>query len=337
MNIGYEENSECQCAIKMKAKIRFLTHGITAAEEGRSVQSILKNEMRLSSGLTARLKRVENGILLNGEKVFSNVRVSTGDIVSAAIGFCPERHGALPFKILFEDDDLLIINKPAGAAVHGSQYDASVPSIERCVNEYYGGAGFFHPVSRLDRGTTGVMTIAKNGYVHERLSAALHTDDYKRYYVGICDGWLAADTGIIDLPIKREDGPSVRRIIAPDGAAAITEFRRLAENGGAAVENAVIKTETDVLKYGSCGGFAAVEFRLQTGRTHQIRVHSAAVGHPLVGDWLYGREAPEIIDRPALHSRRLELVHPVSAERLVIEAEIPSDMRRLLDGSKTKY
>lgn len=138
-----------------------LTHRVSEAEAGRSVQSLLRNEMQLSGGLAARLKRVENGITLNGEKVFSNVRAAEGDIIAAAIGFCPERCGKLPFEVLFEDEDLLIINKPAGAAVHGSRYDDSVPSIELAVNEYYGDEGYFHPVSRLDRGTTGVMTIAK--------------------------------------------------------------------------------------------------------------------------------------------------------------------------------
>ena len=92
--------------------------------------------MQLSGGLAARLKRVENGITLNGAKVFSNVRAAEGDIIAAAIGFCPERCGKLPFEVLFEDEDLLIINKPAGAAVHGSRYDDSVPSIELAVNEY---------------------------------------------------------------------------------------------------------------------------------------------------------------------------------------------------------
>ena len=218
MNINDYKNQNCECGKPQRAKPRFLTHRVSEAEAGRSVQSLLRNEMQLSGGLAARLKRVENGITLNGEKVFSNVRAAEGDIIAAAIGFCPERCGKLPFEVLFEDEDLLIINKPAGAAVHGSRYDDSVPSIELAVNEYYGDEGFFHPVSRLDRGTTGVMTIAKNGYMHERLSACLHTDSYVRFYIGICHGWLGANTGTVGMPIKREDGPSVRRVIDPCGA-----------------------------------------------------------------------------------------------------------------------
>mgnify|MGYP003270796243 CR=1 FL=1 len=232
-------------------------------------------------GLAARLKRVENGITLNGEKVFSNVRAAEGDIIAAAIGFCPERCGKLPFEVLFEDEDLLIINKPAGAAVHGSRYDDSVPSIELAVNEYYGDEGFFHPVSRLDRGTTGVMTIAKNGYMHERLSACLHTDSYVRFYIGICHGWLGANAGTVDMPIKREDGPSVRRVIDPCGAEAITDFRLLKDYGfngccgfaaeeNEQAENIVIKKENDAQRYENKSGLTPVEFRLRTGRTHQI-------------------------------------------------------------------
>lgn len=235
MNINDYKNQNCECG-----KPRFLTHRVSEAEAGRSVQSLLRNEMQLSGGLAARLKRVENGITLNGEKVFSNVRAAEGDIIAAAIGFCPERCGKLPFEVLFEDEDLLIINKPAGAAVHGSRYDDSVPSIELAVNEYYGDEGYFHPVSRLDRGTTGVMTIAKNGYMHERLSACLHTDSYVRFYIGICHGWLGANTGTVDMPIKREDGPSVRRVIDPCGAEAITDFRLLKDYG-----------------FNGCRGFAA--------------------------------------------------------------------------------
>lgn len=292
-------------------------------------------------GLAARLKRVENGITLNGEKVFSNVRAAEGDIIAAAIGFCPERCGKLPFEVLFEDEDLLIINKPAGAAVHGSRYDDSVPSIELAVNEYYGDEGFFHPVSRLDRGTTGVMTIAKNGYMHERLSACLHTDSYVRFYIGICHGWLGANTGTVDMPIKREDGPSVRRVIDPCGAEAITDFRLLKDYGfngcrgfaaeeNEQAENIVIKKENDAQRYENKSGLTPVEFRLRTGRTHQIRVHAAAVGHPLAGDWLYGTEEPELIGRPALHSYRLEFVHPLRGEKLCIKAELPQDMQKLL-------
>ena len=216
-----------------------------------------------------------------------------------------------------------------------------MPSIELAVNEYYGDEGFFHPVSRLDRGTTGVMTIAKNGYMHERLSACLHTDSYVRFYIGICHGWLGANTGTVDMPIKREDGPSVRRVIDPCGAEAITDFRLLKDygfngcRGFAAEENEqaehiVIKKENDAQRYENKSGLTPVEFRLRTGRTHQIRVHAAAVGHPLAGDWLYGTEEPELIGRPALHSYRLEFVHPLRGEKLCIKAELPQDMQKLL-------
>ena len=341
MNINDYKNQNCECGKPQRAKPRFLTHRVSEAEAGRSVQSLLRNEMQLSGGLVARLKRVENGITLNGAKVFSNVRAAEGDIIAAAIGFCPERCGKLPFEVLFEDEDLLIINKPAGAAVHGSRYDDSVPSIELAVNEYYGDEGFFHPVSRLDRGTTGVMTIAKNGYMHERLSACLHTDSYVRFYIGICHGWLGANTGTVDMPIKREDGPSVRRVIDPCGAEAITDFRLLKDCGfngcrgfaaeeNEQAENIVIKKENDAQRYENKSGLIPVEFRLRTGRTHQIRVHAAAVGHPLAGDWLYGTEEPELIGRPALHSYRLEFVHPLRGEKLCIKAELPRDMQKLL-------
>ena len=145
------------------------------------------------------------------------------------------------------------------------------------------------------------------------------------------------------MPIKREDGPSVRRVIDPCGAEAITDFRLLKDYGfngcrGFAAEedeqaeNIVIKKENDAQRYENKSGLTPVEFRLSTGRTHQIRVHAAAVGHPLAGDWLYGTEEPELIGRPALHSYRLEFVHPLRGEKLCIKAELPQDMQKLLSG-----
>ena len=117
----------------------------------------------------ARLKQVPGALLRNGLPVRTNERVAAEDIVSAAVGESPAESGraALPFPILFEDEDILVADKPAGAAVHGSRYDDTVPSVEEAVNAYCGKPGLFHPVNRLDRGTTGVMAVAKNGWMHE--------------------------------------------------------------------------------------------------------------------------------------------------------------------------
>lgn len=288
--------------------MRIISHTAKEADEGRSIAAILRGELRLSNGLIARLKR-EGGIFLNGENAKTNLRVHSGDTVSAAVGERPADSGRapLPFPILFEDEDILIIDKPAGAAVHGSRYDDAVPSVEDAVNAYFGKIGLFHPVNRLDRGTTGAMAIAKNGFMHEKLAEKLHTNEFERTYLGICEGIFREKSGRIELSIARVEGSAIKREARAGGSPAVTNYRVLDEKNG----------------------LSAVEFRLETGRTHQIRVHVSALAHPLVGDFLYGTEAKSLIARPALHSWRLGFVHPLTRSKIEAEAPLPEDMKAL--------
>ncbi len=290
--------------------MRTVSVTITKALSGRSLASALKTGLRLSASLIARLK-TSGGILKNGVPAKTNERVYEGDAVAAIVGESPAETGRapLPFPILFEDDDILIIDKPAGACVHGSRYDDTALSIEDAVNAYYGRPGLFHPVSRLDRGTTGVMTIAKNGWMHELLMQKLHTDEYERTYLGICEGRFTKKEGVIDLPIARTFGSAIRREVNENGAPAVTEYRVIEENER----------------------FSLVRFRLRTGRTHQIRVHASALGHPLAGDWLYGTEDKKLIERPALHSEKLTFTHPWTGERTELASPLPEDMKKLID------
>ncbi len=290
--------------------MRTISVTITETLSGKSVASALKTGLRLSSSLIARLKTV-GGIMKNGAPAKTNERVLAGDTVSAAVGESPARQGgaALPFPILFEDEDILIIDKPAGACAHGSRYDDAALSIEDAVNAYYGKKGLFHPVSRLDRGTTGVMTIAKNGWMHELLTRELHTDEYERTYLGVCEGRFDEKEGVIDLPIARVEGSAIKREVSESGAPAVTEYCVINENER----------------------FSLVRFKLKTGRTHQIRVHCAALAHPLAGDWLYGTEDRTLIERPALHSFSLRFTHPISEKEFYFTASIPNDMRRLIE------
>ena len=294
--------------------MRRISFTVTENEAGRSAASIFKNELRLSSSLLARLKQAPGALLRNGLPVRANERVAAGDIVSAAVGESPAESGRaeLPFPILFEDEDILVIDKPAGAAVHGSRYDDTVPSVEEAVNAYCGKPGLFHPVNRLDRGTTGVMAVAKNGWMHELLMSKLHTGAFERLYLGVCEGIFAEKAGRIDLPIARVEGSAIKRGVSPLGAPAVTDYEVVSEH---------VRADGRTL--------SLVCFRLGTGRTHQIRVHCAAIGHPLAGDWLYGTEEKELIARPALHSARLRFTHPLTGERIELEAPLPEDMKRL--------
>lgn len=284
----------------------FLT--TTDSMAGRTVYSLLKGELKLSSGLIARCKQIEGGITLDGMNVHTNVRVCSGQLLGVAIGETFTTSGFPPYEVLFEDEDILIINKPAGAAAHGSRYDDSIESIEQSITAYYGSAQAFHPVSRLDRGTTGIMTIAKNGYMHDRLNESLHSNSFIRTYLGIVHGSLLEKKGRINLPIGRADGSAIKRIVRADGVNAETNYEFIKETNG----------------------LSLVRLVLETGRTHQIRVHMSAIGHPLAGDWLYGTEEPALISRPALHSSTLEFIHPLTEKKLRITCEMPEDMRKLI-------
>lgn len=292
--------------------MRILTTVIDAAWSGSSVERVLKNRLLCSSDCISRLKRRERGILLNGERVYTTRRVSEGDTLSIDIGDSPDMKRAKPMEapldILFEDDDLLILNKPAGITVHESTRNPGELTLENALAAYLPGDVFAHPVSRLDRGTTGVMTFAKNGYMHERLRQIMHTPAFRKEYRGIAIGAVTPPQGRIALPIGFAPGSRYKRGVADDGQPSVTEYETLSQSGGMTLLRLVPVT----------------------GRTHQLRVHMAALGFPLAGDWLYGTEDSALIARPALHARELWLTHPLTGEALHILAPLPDDMERLL-------
>lgn len=210
---------------------------------------------------------------------------------------------AVPLDILYEDADLLALNKPAGMAVHGG-YDRGDPTVANALAAYLGPDAVFHPVNRLDRGTSGVMLVARSGYVHDRLRRVLHTDGFRRTYLAVACGVGLPVSGTIDLPIARADDGTTRRAILPDGQPSVTDYTVLAERDG----------------------YTLLRVTPRTGRTHQIRVHFAALGHPLLGDALYGGDA-SLLARPALHSAAADLTQPVTGQLLHITAPVPDDLR----------
>jgi len=297
-------------------KMRTLSLKIDKAQDGRTVKSLLKNELCASDAHISRLKRRENGILLNGAKCYVTARVVEGDELAIEIGDRPDSHIVpmpFPLDVRFEDEDLLIIDKPAGIAVHQSTRDPGECTLENAVCYYLGGNITPHPVSRLDRGTSGLMVFAKSGYIHERLKRVMHMDAFTRTYEGIAVGRVEPPCGTIELPIGMAEGSTYKHAVRDDGAAALTEYETLSANQR----------------------FTLLKLIPHTGRTHQLRLHMAAIGCPLAGDWLYGREEPELIARPALHSAELRLTHPVTGERIELRSELPDDMRALMqDGQQ---
>ena len=294
--------------------MRILTYTVTPEEDGRMVKGILRGSLQLSYTLLKSLKWRENAILLNGQSVHVNAIVHAGDVVSVALSERTPREdlycaNAAKPDIVYEDDDLLVLNKPAGIAMHPKSGDASAPSLAAMLTNYLGEGSVPHFVSRLDKGTSGLLIAAKNGYVHDRLRRALHSSDLRREYRAVAVGRVEPPRGVIDAPIGRAEGSIIRRCVRADGLPSLTEYETLQVNDR----------------------FTLLRLRPQTGRTHQLRVHMAYLGHPLAGDWLYGTEDKTLIARPALHSYELWFTQPVTGLELHFTAPIPQDMQRLME------
>ena len=288
--------------------MRLLTYTVAPEQEGWPLRRLLRQELRISGSFLSRLKWRPGAILLNGQPATVAALVRAGDTVTADVSDLPGDNPHIrpvdyPLDILWEDQDLLILNKPAGMAVHGG-YDRGDPTVANALAAYLGPDAVFHPVNRLDRGTSGVMLVARSGYVHDRLRRVLHTDGFQRTYLAAACGTGLPVSGTIDLPIARADDGTTRRAISPDGQPSVTDYTVLAERDG----------------------YTLLRVLPRTGRTHQIRVHFAALGHPLLGDALYGGDT-SLLARPALHSATADLTQPVTGQPLHITAPVPDDLR----------
>ena len=293
-----------------------ITKTITAAEDGSTVRHILKAGLHFSTHAVARLTRAENSILVNGRHARTVDILHAGDVLQVETGdHRPPKvlptPGDWPLPIVWEDGHLLVVNKPAGMTAHASNFLPDTPTVAGALAWQRGTDFIFHSVNRLDKGTTGLMVVAKSGYVHDRLRRALHTEGFYREYRAVCLGCPQPLQGTIDAPIGRDETSAVARKIRPDGQSAISHY--------------------EVLVPGEA--LSLVKLVPETGRTHQLRLHMASIGHPLAGDWLYGSEDPALIPRPALHAYALRLIHPVTGEVLSLTAPLPADMRRLVPES----
>jgi len=292
--------------------MRLLTAAVTPEEDGKKLKYLLRSRWHISSTLLKSLKWRPGAILVNGTPVHVDAILRAGDVVTVDIsdGAALSEHIVpvdVPLDILYEDEDLLILNKSAGIAVHSAALTEETVTVAGAVAHYLNGAPF-HPVNRLDRGVTGIMVVAKSGYIHHRCMAILHTDDFRREYRGVCLGVPTPAAGTVDLPIGRDPDSVLKRRVDPDGLPAFTEYQMLQ----------------------ALGDRALLHLRPLTGRTHQLRLHCAAMGHPLLGDWLYGTEDRALIPRPALHSYELWLRHPLLGTLIHVIAPLPEDMRRLI-------
>lgn len=284
---------------------------ITEATEGRTVESLLSRELRVSDTLIRRLKRRERGILLDGEPAFTTARVRRGSLLEADVSDEPGKRPpalAAAFGVLYEDSDIIIMDKPAGMAAHSSTRDPLMPTAEGALSAYLPADVTAHPVSRLDRGTSGAMTFAKSGYIHELLRRQMEAGGFYKEYAAVCVGVPSPLSGRIDAPTGFDENSHYKRAVRAGGAASVTEYETLFEGGG----------------------LSLVRLVPRTGRMHQLRVHMAYIGAPLAGDWLYGTEDGALIARPALHARLVRFTHPETAETVEVRAPIPADMAALM-------
>ena len=294
--------------------MRRLELPITAELAGIKVDTLLKKRLGLSGTVVRRVKWLPEGILLDGVRVNTRVCPTEGQLLSVQLSDPERRSGILPapgeLDIVYEDEDIIVLNKAPGLSVHPGPGHFS-DTLGNFLLYYYdqsGQACDFHPVHRLDRGTSGLMVAAKHPHAQELLKNQLHTEDFCREYLAVCEGVPSPAQGTIDAPLAPKPGSLVEQWVTPEGKSARTHYRVLEKKNGRAL----------------------LHLRLDTGRTHQIRVHMAHLGHPLTGDFLYGTEDHDLIPRPALHSAFLSFRHPVSGDRLKFELPLPEDMSRLL-------
>lgn len=289
-----------------------LTWNIAAEEEGVVLREFLKGQ-HISKAALVDIKFQGGRIEVNGQEVTVRYVLRQGDKVTVQFPLEKCSDGLLvehlPLDIVYEDDYVLIINKPAFTNTIPSR-EHPTGSIANRVAGYYLEQGIpstVHVVTRLDRDTSGLMLIAKHRHVHHLLSEQQKRGEVKRTYVAFVHGCVQEE-GEIEAPIGRKSSSIIEREVRSDGQYACTLFNRLQA------------FEED---------YSYVQLRLLTGRTHQIRVHMSYIGHPLLGDDLYGGTL-ERINRQALHCRQIKFVHPFTGEQMVFEAELVADMRKLL-------
>ena len=286
--------------------MRTLSLIVEATEHDLTVKTVLRRRLYLADRLLRHLKFVPGAVQRNGEAARLIDRVEAGDLLTVHLDekstgkFAPV---SAELSVLYEDEDLLLVDKAAGMPMHSGK-----SSLAGAIAAYLGAETPFHPVQRLDKGTSGVLCIAKSRYLHDRLRRMLHSDDFRREYLAIVCGKPSPECGVVDTPISKTADAAHRHFVTAEGLPSRTYYETLSSNG-----------ELSLLR-----------LRLETGRTHQIRIHMAHIGCPLLGDALYGT-ADERIDRPALHSRTLSLTHPLTGEQLRVKAPVPADMEKLME------
>ena len=323
-------------------------------DEGRQVQALLRERLHMGRQGIRAAKFREDGILLDGKQARTIDRVHAGQMLSIAVGDTTDalaRSLVVPtpgkLDIIFEDKDIIVLNKPAGIATHpGPKHPTD--TLGNILMHYYQSTNqhcLLHPVHRLDWGTSGLMVFAKNAHAQDFLQKRLHTGAFCRQYVAFCEGVFAQKAGEVDVPIGCVDHVWMPLEVAKGGKPARTHYwveaggkvsrEAAAARGGEACEapsevagTALVPSALPVPPLVPPRSITRVRLQLETGRTHQIRIHMNYLGHPLLGDATHGGNTA-LLARPALHSEFLRIEHPVTEETMEFYAPLPSDLAAL--------
>ena len=280
-----------------------------------NVKEVLKAEFSMSDRLLLKLKKLDK-IYLNCNVTSVNHPVLENDLIECYLDYEEDNSNIvpteMPLNIIYEDEAYIVVNKPAGIPVHPSM-DHYTDSLSNGIAFYFNQIGLkkkIRPVNRLDKDTSGIVIFAKNEYIQECLVRQMKSKEFIKRYIAVVNGNLDNLEGTIKAPIARKEGSIIERCVSETGDIAITHYK-------------VLKRKTD---------FDIVECILETGRTHQIRVHFAYLGHSLLSDTLYGTSS-SLINRQALHAYEVEFTHPLSKKKVKYIATVPEDLNKLMENA----
>lgn len=292
---------------------RTISYDIDSHSEGLRVEQFLRRKGYSAQNLST-IKRMPESILVNGVHYYMKQTLKAGDRLLVRIQETESSRNippvCAPLSIVYEDEDLIVVNKPAGMPIHPSlnNYTNSLANALAWYYQQQGKSFIFRCCNRLDRDTSGLTVVAKHLVSGNILSTMTKKKEVRREYLAVVRGHIAPESGTISAPLTRKEGTIIERVVDFDrGEPAVTHYHLIQE----------------------ANGHSLVSLQLETGRTHQIRIHLKHLGFPLVGDYLYNPDM-EYISRQALHSFRLSFPHPITGEVMDFTAPLPEDMRNIL-------
>lgn len=304
---------------------RTLTYIIDEEYNGLRVEQFLKRKGYSVQNLTE-IKRMPKSVMVNGEHYYMKQQLSAGDHLEVHIceTECSKKIPPtnLPLDIVYEDDDIIVINKPAGMPIHPSMknYTNSMANALAYYYQMQNKPFIFRCSNRLDRDTSGLTVVAKHLVSASILASMVARKEVQREYLAIVSGHIMPEEGTIDAPLARKEGTILERTVDFEhGETAITHYQKLETKQY--LHGQKTDTEPDL--------YSLVSLHLETGRTHQIRIHMKYLGYPLIGDYLYNPDM-ELIGRQALHSHKLSFLHPITGEFMEFTAPLPEDMLAVL-------